>query len=59
MGYLELVNNYTSTTMKIKYVQELMKKDKNLDFMRKIEQLREEQKHLAGKIDEYNGVKEK
>ena len=45
--------------MKIEYVQELMKKDKRLYFVRKIEQLREEQKHLAGKIDEYNGVKEK
>ena len=55
MRYLELIDEYALTTMKIEYIQDLMKKDKHLALVRKLEQLRGEQKYLAGKIDEYNG----
>lgn len=57
MGYLDLVSKYTKITSEIGYIEELMKKDKDLALVRKLETLRVEQKDLKYQIDKYNGVK--
>lgn len=56
MGYLELVDNYTSITKEIGFIEKLMRRDNDLALKRKLSQLRKEQKELRDKIDEYNGV---
>lgn len=56
MGYLELVNKYTAITNEIGYIEELMKKDKDLALKRKLKGLREAQAEAKREIDMYNGV---
>lgn len=58
MGYLELVDKYTSVTREIGYIEDLIKKDEDLALVRKLKQLRREQRDLGKKIDEYNGVRD-
>lgn len=57
MGYLELVNKYTAITNEIGYIEELMKKYKDLALKRMLKRLREEQSEVKREIDRYNGVK--
>lgn len=58
MGYLELVNKYTAITNEIGYIEELMKKDKDLALKRKLKGLREAQAEVKREIDMYNGVRD-
>lgn len=58
MGYLELADKYTTITKEIGYIEKLMKKDKDLKYPRKLSQLRQEQKELRDRLDEYNGVRD-
>lgn len=58
MGYLELVDNYTSITKEIGFIEKLMRKDNDLALKRKLSQLRKEQKELRDRLDEYNGVRD-
>lgn len=58
MGYLELVDKYTSVTREIGYIEDLIKKDEDLALVRKLKQLRREQRDLGKKINEYNGVRD-
>lgn len=57
MGYLELVNKYITITSEIGYIEELMKKYKDLALKRMLKRLREEQSEVKREIDRYNGVK--
>lgn len=54
MEYLSLVNKYTAITNEIGYIENVMKKDNDLKFKRKLSQLRKEQKELKEKIDDEN-----
>ena len=57
MKYIQLADKYTRITTEIAYVEDLIKHDSDLAFVRQLEQLRKEQKKVASLIDEYNGVK--
>lgn len=54
MKYLELADKYISITNEIGYIENIMEKDKDLKFKRKLIQLRKEQKELEEKIDYEN-----
>lgn len=56
MGYLELTNRYIQITNLISHLETQSQEDNDLAVTRKIETLRSEQKELAKKIDDYNGV---
>lgn len=58
MGYLELVNKYIAITNEIGYIEELMKKYKDLALKRKLNGLREAQAEAKREIDMYNGVRD-
>lgn len=57
MKYIQLADKYISITTEITYLEDLIKRDNDLALVRKLEQLRLEQKEVASLIDEYNGVK--
>lgn len=56
MGYLELTNAYIKVTEEIG--KRLNQKSRDISNKKEIESLRERQKELAAKIDEYNGVRD-
>lgn len=57
MRHFQLADKYMRITTEITYLEDLIKCDNDLALVRKLEQLRLEQKEVASMIDEYNGVR--
>lgn len=55
MNYLDMTSRYCTLTMKIGYLEkQIARGDDDLELVRELAFLRNEQKRVAEKIDEYN-----
>ena len=55
MTYLDMTGRYCTLTMQIGYLEkQIARGDDDLELVRELAFLREEQKRVAEKIDEYN-----
>lgn len=54
MNYIDLASRYYTLTKKIGYLEKQIARDDDLALVRELTFLRNEQKRVAEKIDEYN-----
>ena len=55
MNYLDMTSRYYTLTMKIGYLEkQIARGDKDLELVRELAFLRDEQKRVAKAIDDYN-----